>query len=173
MARKYSEPDESQPEELDSFELDPDAEKRPYIEKAGRYGSGQPFGGKVLWTGFVASCRRANETIDDPKKSGKGPGFDRDCAKDDYSRFDFRITPEDGGEVMHTEWQPLARHSGGKTLPWLRALGAVEPGANTISPATIAMNLPMEIGAEFAAPRNNPKDPSQWFTGRCVGVFSA
>ena len=159
------------PDELESFELDPQTELRPYISKGGKYGEGQQHGGRVLWTAFTVSCRRANKSVDDPKAKGRGPGFDRACERDDYSRFDFRVQLDEGGEVLVSEWQPLSRNSGGKTLPWLRALGACPPDSNTINPAEIGMSLPRSVAVEFGNPTPNKKSGG-FYSGKVLNVWS-
>ena len=171
---RHSQDDETmtqslQQDELESYELDPEAEKRPYLPKAGRYGEGQPNGGKVHWIGFIASCRRASQNL--AEGEGKGPGFDRDCQKDDYSRFDFRAALDEGGEVFLTDWETLSRNSGGKTLPWLRALGVCHSDSNIINPAEIVMSLPMEICVEVVAPKKGKDGIVR--TGRLIQVFSS
>ena len=91
------------------FQIDPESVKSPYLPHAGRYGSGAQHGGSVQLNNFVVSCRQ--------DEKAKGPGLNRECADDDYSRFVFEVSHPDFGKVSLFTWQPHKPNSGSKLLP--------------------------------------------------------
>lgn len=145
------------------FQIDPDSIKRPYLPHPGRYGSGTQLGGQVQFNNFVVSCRN--------DEKAKGPGLDRDCAEDDYSRFVFEVLHPDSGKVSLFSWQPHKANSGSKLLPWLRNLGFAVTTAGEFDPDQVKASLPKECLIEVGAPRKDRNDPEKWYTGDVLAVF--
>jgi len=145
------------------FQIDPESVNRPYLKLGGRYGSGQPNGGRAELVNFVVSCR------DDDKANG--PGMDRECKDDNYSRFVFNVYHPDMGKVTVMTWQPHRGNSGSKLLPWLTNLGFPVTTAGEFDPDSIKSSLPKDCVIEVKGPRQDRNDKDVYYSGDVIGVY--
>lgn len=95
--------------------ISPQAEDRPYLS-GGTYG---PDGSGAQYE--VAECKVVELIGQVPP--GEGPGYDRDCERNQWSKWTVRIRTHEGVMVMARGFQPNDPESGGQTLPWVRSLG--------------------------------------------------
>ena len=145
------------------FQVDPDSVLRPYLKLGGRYGTGQPNGGVMRFINFVPSCRQDEKAT--------GPGLDRECEDDDYSRFMFEVIHPDMGRIIASSHQPHRANSGSKLLPWLANMGYAVTDRGEFDPDAIKTSLPRDCIGEFKAPRQDKNDREVWYTGDIIGVY--
>ena len=98
--------------------INPRASDRPYLRHAGTYGQGQEN-----------SCEVELADFDFQVDSGDGPGWDRECKKDNYSKFSFKVKHPEFGLCRLDHFEPHSEGSGSRALKFLANLGVAVDSA--------------------------------------------
>lgn len=144
-----------------TFQISTDSQNYPYLQKEGKYGAGQPNGGDVTWQGYELCTEEG------------GPGYDPDCDRDHYAKFEFFVNHPEYGPINLREWQPLSSNSGSKAIKWLIALGVEyeEVDGNLQFKFDENKNLNVQCVIDVAKPRPDKNDSTKFYNGKVRGVF--
>ena len=145
-------------------QIDPQSGKSPYLKVGGIYGNGQDNEADVEITELIWPC-----------EPGDGPGYDRQCERDDYALWRFRVKHNEFGLMNLREWQSLGPNTGSKNETWLRNLDIQlfenqDEGGNPV----FQVDLDAVPGTKCAIRVGDPKklDDGRVFTGNVYEVIS-
>jgi hypothetical protein len=138
------------------LQADPQAEKWAYLENAGTYGLGQQYEADVE----VADVSVCNA-------EGNGPGYDRNCERDTYHKWSFRVVTADAGLVNVDEWCTTKKFSNGKSLVWARNCGATVSEEGVFNKSeVVGKKVAITVGEPYTSKAGNKG------TGRVQEVFA-
>lgn len=149
---------------MSTVTYNPESAKRAFLPNAGTYGPGCEHEADV--TIFEVALAEPG--------SLDAPFDDKECEKDSYTVWQFQVVHQ--GVVLFARSRAQANtlpNMGSKNIPWLNNLGVVPTGDEDGYPRYDLSKLSgIKCAIRVAAPRQNKKDPTEWFTGAVIDVFS-
>lgn len=144
----------------------PKSQDRPYLPAAGLYGRGQEHEAEVVL--FSTSLAKPG--------SPDAPFEDKNCEKDQYTIWQFRVTYD--GAVVFVRSRPQANtlpNMGSRNIPWMTNLG-IQP-TSVDDQGNPAYDLDSLTGKhciiKVTAPRADKNDKTIMYSGTVVDVFPA
>lgn len=138
-----------------SYQIDTTAKDFPVLRSAGEYGPGRTH---------EADC----EIVEFEIPALEGPGYDRNCERDQYAFFKVRVASEEFGTVMLFHHEKIGSNTGSKAQPWLSALGHC-----SVSGKIEDQDVPgTKCGVEVTDPRQDKNDQDKFWNGNIRNIFA-